>query len=129
MEEIPKTLEWVEKRSQCSIKKVFDSLKDEVQSDVDEQNKIPGHFPFEVRQGPSSFTVITEEGGWGIRAVVFALAEKRIEIKNANREIQFFATLTLNDSGRCMLAVDGKELETWQFRRRALETLFFGPWE
>jgi len=37
------------------------------------------------------------------------------------------ATVGLNDEGRCILRLeDMTELEQWQFRKRALESLFFG---
>jgi hypothetical protein len=35
------------------------------------------------------------------------------------------ATLTLNDMGECRLKINGQEREFWQFRRTALEDLFF----
>lgn len=41
-------------------------------------------------------------------------------------EIKLRATITLNNEGRCMLKVDGEELEPWNVRRMALEDLFFG---
>ena len=37
------------------------------------------------------------------------------------------ATLTLNRLGKCRLLVNEEELTQWQFRRMALEKLFFGP--
>jgi len=57
---------------------------------------------------------------------VFALAGKTIQVKNGDREVLFEAGITLNDAGECKLRVDTEEVESWQFRRRALEELFFG---
>lgn len=126
--EIPDNLDWVAVRGKCSISHVFDSLKDEVQKDVDAQNSLQNHSKFEVKIASDSFTVISGDGG-GIRAVVFALAGKTIRIKNGNRQVLFEASITLNDAGECKLKVDNKELESWQLRRRALEELFFGAFE
>jgi len=126
--EVPENLDWVAVRAKCSISHVFDSLKDEVQKDVQAQNSLQNHPKFEVKIVGNSFTVISGDGG-GIRAVVFALAGKTIQIKNGDRQILFEAAITLNDTGECKLKVDNKELESWQVRRRALEELFFGAFE
>jgi hypothetical protein len=120
MEEV----DWVRARSKCSVAGVFDALKNEVAKDVDTQNSLQGHSHFAVKHHEGSFTVIEGDGGSG-RAVVFALSGNSIQIKTSERSVVLKATITLNEEGRCVLKV-GQELESWQFRRRALEGLFFG---
>lgn len=125
MKEIPTNLDWVSVRAKCEISHIFDSLKDEVQKDVTAQNSSTGNSKFSVQYAGDSFTVLCADGG-GVRAIVFALSGKTIQIKNGDRVHLFSASLTLNDTGECKLKVDNQELESWQLRRRALEELFFG---
>lgn len=125
MNEIPKELDWISIRSKCSLSVMFELLKSQVETDIAKQNEIPGHPQFSMGFSPASFTVLNHTIE-GIRAVVFALTKTHIEIKNAERQILFQASLTINDSGECRLKVDDKELELWQIRKRALEELFFG---
>jgi hypothetical protein len=35
------------------------------------------------------------------------------------------ATFTLNNDRECKIVVEGEELGSWQFRKKALEPLFF----
>ena len=128
MKEIPKNLDWVSVRAKCSMASVFDALKDEVQKDVISQNSLPDHSKFEVKFNNGSFTVISGDGAV-IKAMVFTLTGETIQVKNAARKVLFEAGLTLNDAGECKLKVGDQELELWQFRRRALEELFFGAFD
>jgi hypothetical protein len=41
--------------------------------------------------------------------------------------VLFRASITLTNGGQCKLRVGEEELEQWQFRRMALEKLFFQP--
>ncbi len=43
--------------------------------------------------------------------------------------MKIVASPTLNNGGRCVLKVDGVELEQWQFRKMVLETYLFGEIE
>ena len=61
------------------------------------------------------------------RSVDFAYSKDRITVYNEKDEMLFAATLTLNNKGKCRLVVNNKELTQWEFRRMALEKLFFGP--
>ena len=59
-----------------------------------------------------------------------ALDENKISVEEDwGSKKKWYATVGLNDEGRCVLRLeDGTELEPWQFRKRALEDLFFeGP--
>ncbi len=64
-----------------------------------------------------------------VRSVDFALSKDRINVYNDKDEIMLAATITLNNEGKCRLVVEEEELTQWQFRRMALEKLFFGPFE
>ena len=124
---------WVKERHACSIEAVFERLKLGVQSDVEERQKLRerGEFGFE-----SSFTftptidrfsasVRTHDSG---RAVVFCLRRNRnhIVILDDNNKEMMSATVTLTDDRECRIVVGLEIIEEWQFRKRALEFLFFG---
>ena len=127
MTDIPKELDWVRVRSGCSLALVFDALREQVQKDVEIRNELMGrHQPrCSVQSWNQDFAVLYGDGG-GTRSVVFFLGKNSIQIKGGSMTLLFEATLTLNDAGECKLMVDGKELELWQVRKRALENLFFG---
>jgi len=121
-------LDWVRVRSKCSLLEVFKKLRLDVEEDVRVFN--------EVRQftASNSIRVIASTPGTifivcgsvaAIREVVFTLRNERIEIDDQASEKKFAVTLTLNKEGRCMFRYEGEELEQWQLRRMALETLFF----
>jgi hypothetical protein len=82
--------------------------------------------PFITALTPDGFAFIVSVKDEVGPRVVFYYANERIEVKDEKRNLKFFASLALNSSGRCVLRVDGEELEQWQFRKKALECLFFG---
>jgi hypothetical protein len=57
-------------------------------------------------------------------SVQFAIRDQTILVDPDNAPA-ITATPRLNPEGNCLLVVDGRELELWQFRRLALETVFF----
>jgi hypothetical protein len=130
MNTIPRELDWVKARSECSIARVFSELYLGAKNDVEAINLTPIATdnigsPFDVHANPSgnSFVVFRTENIH--RTVKFRLGPDRIEI--INQAGQFTITLTLNNEGRCKLKVNGgEELEQWQARRMMLEGLFFG---
>lgn len=130
--------DWVNERSKCSPASVFETLKAELESDVNARNGL-----LTRADGDSRFHFsVTDDGK---RAIV-SLHAKRI-IKGEFKEIdehvsvvidgkviaccgrdlkeKFRATLTLNEEGKCRLNINGGECETWRFRQKVLEELFF----
>jgi len=123
----PQKLDWVRERNACSVRAVFYSLKQDVQEDARKRNEqLPAsnHYRFDVTSHETAFTVITMSNDRP-KSVVFRLRDKVISVEDGHGTIIFEAGITLNDQGRCLLQVDGKECESWQVRRKALEELFF----
>jgi hypothetical protein len=121
---------WVQARAECSLPQVFKQLQIGVQSDVEQLKRtLPANsnvrLSVEVRAG--RFSVVRTENGSIPDTVDFALVRDAITVTNDDGETLASATLTLDDSGRCRLRVGSAELEQWQFRRKMLEELFFGP--
>lgn len=73
-----------------------------------------------------SFAVTLTGNGIPHRSVSFSLIGEVIVFRDDQKDVSIAAGLTLNDSGECRLKVGSDERESWQFRRAALEDLFFG---
>jgi hypothetical protein len=120
-------LNWVEARSLCSPVAVFEKIKLQVEEDVRVRNASLGgsrtQFRFIANGG--SFVVAMDAPGVVGRGVKFILTQTGIEVLDAKDKKLLEASLTLNDDGECRLKVDNLEREFWQFRKQALETLFF----
>jgi hypothetical protein len=127
---VPQELNWVEKRSTCTVAEVFNQLRSGFESDVAGMNAA-GQLPVN-----SEFTAEMVQSGLGIaigqprktpnRRVLVIVSDDRIIVRE-DAKPEWSASVGLNDQGRCILRLeDGTELEQWQFRRRALEGRFFG---
>jgi hypothetical protein len=134
---------WVEKRAACTISKVFQTLRGEVEKDVEERvclftdadraRRLSLEFG---HHGFGRFS-ITRNGLTQPAAVYFRLDVQSgtISARDDSNKILLEATITMDDAGDCLLriteaelsALVGTELTTWQFRRRALENFFFDP--
>jgi len=110
---------------------MFKQIRDEVIADIavrkeyitksQESNRIG--FALEDTDN-ESFTVY--RNGAGIHAgLSFGIVGPSIRVIDGRGHLFLEATIGLNDSGRCLLRVGGTEIETWQFRKKALEELFF----
>jgi hypothetical protein len=119
--------EWVVARYHCSPSTVFEKLKLQIESDVTARTmQLPNQrnrFRFVGNGG--SFAVAVEGQGISGQAIKFRLALPAIEVAGPSDEKLFEATVTLGDDGECRLRVGIEELYLWQFRKRALESLFF----
>ena len=124
--------DWVKARLACSPEKVFQHLKLEVTADVASRNTAPtsmGKWQFDMTSHNGSFVVFVKGRDSNKGAVTFEQTERGIDVKNEKDAIVLSATLTINNSKECRLKVSGQEYEPWQFRKMALEELFFGdPW-
>lgn len=121
-------LNWIKARADCSVAQVFKQLELGARNDVEEANeqRKPGdHHVFSVSAEPGRFSVVRASRSARPVSVDFSLEGEEIVARVGN-EIKLTATITLNNEGRCMLVVDGEELEQWNIRRMALEDLFFG---
>lgn len=62
-----------------------------------------------------------------VTRVYFELAKEEILVLDDARNVVIKAELTLNNDGECKLKLkNSEELDSWQFRRMALQQLFFG---
>jgi hypothetical protein len=117
---------WVKARAECSAAQVFKELELGAKEDVEKRNLLRSpeeQFRFLVAQaGPDRFAVI-REAARGSRSVDFMLAHSIISVDAGLSK--FSGVITLNNFGECRLRVGNDELEQWQFRRKALEQLFF----
>lgn len=126
---MPADFDWVRARQECSILKVFKELENGVRNDVaimqslkpDSQVKY-----FVTAPARGRFSVV-REGGDFPDSVDFVLANGAITAQDDQGKFVHRAGITLNPKGECKLKVDQSELDQWQFRRLALEQLFFGP--
>jgi hypothetical protein len=119
-------IDWVTARHQCSTKGVFEKLKSEVARDVQIRMALNVGQPhgFEFQASGDEFRVMTA-GILQNRVVAFKLSGKSIVVDLDDQRI-LEGTVTLSDEGQCRLKVGEGEYEHWQFRKRALEQLFFG---
>jgi len=128
MNDVPQELNWVEKRAACTADSIFLQLVAGINDDVKARN-VAGYdanFAAELTRD-KQVLVIGQTGVWARkeRIRIFPLHGK-IEVRDEIRSANFSAEVFLNEEGRCKLRLeDGKELEQWQFRRMALEALFF----
>jgi len=118
---------WVSERSSCSVPKVFQTLRLQVEEDVKTRNALrPKNSPYEfsVEEARSDFSVIFVSKDVR-KSVTFSLAEHGILVRGDKGEQMFEVRLTFTDDGQCQLIVNEKHLESWQVRRMALEELLF----
>lgn len=117
--------DWVTERANCSIDVVFESLKTGVRRDVDTRDGIAeteGRQFKLIDEGDNFSVVSIWASGRGV--IRFVLKKPLITVSGDGQPLME-ARLMINDEGRCRLRVKDDELEFWQFRRRALERLFF----
>ncbi len=119
--------DWVAERSSCSLPKVFQALRAQVEEDVKTRNGLrPKNSPYEfsVEEVESDFSVVFVSGDVR-KSVTFSLAEHGILVRGDKGEQMFEVRLAFTDDGQCQMIVNEKHLESWQVRRMALEELLF----
>jgi hypothetical protein len=120
-------VDWVTKRSLCSLPNVFKELRLQAEEDVKTRNALrPNNSPYEfsLEANRGSFTVLLKAGEVH-RSVVFSLAEHALIVQDHKGATLFEVTLTFSDEGECRLRVNEVERDLWQVRRMALEKLLF----
>ena len=136
-------VDWVKERTACSTGAIFEVLKAAVSKDVDTRQKA-----ISVASASSMWPSLTfypkdtefrvvlhgfnaRKGHEVHKTLAFALDGQEILVYDENLRPTLKGIPTLGDDGRCRLKVTVEEreleleLELWQFRRRALESLFF----
>ena len=113
-------------RFACSIHAVFEKLRLGVKCDVETRQQLR-----EDSEGRSDakFTFTSSDTSFAasIRGCfrTFTLQQNHILVTNEKNRELMNATVTLTDDKDCRLAVGQEVLEEWQFRKRAMESLFF----
>ena len=128
--------DWVTARSHCSLGEVFEKLRQQVKADVEkreamrtERSGIGSYFAFKfVQSGGDSFTAMAE-GTKVDERVRFECDRNAITAKGKYGKPNLMATLTLSNDGECRVMIGGREYDLWQFRKMALEHLFFEFYE
>ncbi|MGB8063966.1 MAG: hypothetical protein WCF26_18880 [Candidatus Sulfotelmatobacter sp.] len=134
-EKVPEQFDWVHARSECSLPHVFKELEQGVRTDIEAAEALmPERYPlhFSVAQVNSSrFSAVrVDDPMAGLsRSINFVRTKDSIEVHDDRDQVLHSASLGLNNEGKCRLFVNDKELTQWQFRKMALEKLFFGPHE
>jgi hypothetical protein len=119
--------DWVTERSSCSLPKVFNTLRVQVEEDVKTRNALrPSYSPYEfsVKDDNGEFAILLKAKELQ-QSVVFRLAEHAILVRDDKSNPMFEVTATFSDGGECRLKVNGEERDFWQVRRMALEELMF----
>lgn len=117
--------DWVGARLQCSVAIVFARLRQTLKRDVEQRDRAGGNYAFLFHSEAHSIFVSRRDARGNSQTISFVETPDAIGVTDDEKEM-FVATLTLNNDGECRLLVNGQELTEWQFRKMALEKLFFG---
>jgi hypothetical protein len=128
---IPQELNWVEKRAACTIGQVFNKLCNDFEGDVSAINAIRNLLDdnrFCINPvGDGSTIVIGQPSRFPRVVVKIGIVQNEIEVQDGTTRSAWRVRIGLNNEGRCTLRLnESTELEQWQFRKKALEGLFFG---
>jgi hypothetical protein len=136
MNNIPDNLDWVTTRNECSAAKVFETLKLEIEKDIEIRNDSlrPGQkerYRFDMAISADGFSVYVDGITKGRRSIIFTISEDQITVRVKNQydeSVLFNAEPTVCNDGKCRLKVDKQDYELWQVRKMALEGLFFAKY-
>jgi hypothetical protein len=128
---VPQELNWVEKRAACNIAEMFDKLCLEIQDDIIAINAVKyKEFYFKQDSLSDGSIVIGQPKRTPRVTVMIGIVEQKIMVQDQATPDRWSVSVGLNDEGRCVLKLEGgSELETWQFRKKALDALFFADWQ
>jgi hypothetical protein len=130
MSGIPENLDWVVRRSQCSVVKIFETLRLQIEGDIQSRNDSlspaqKNAFQFGLVADAGVFSVYLENFNAKRASIAFKISEGKIIASMSNGDTLFEAVPTISDDGKCRLKVNGSERELWHVRKMALEDLFF----
>jgi hypothetical protein len=131
MSPIPEELNWVEKRAACTVATVFNQLCDKIRDDVQAFNSIfqlaeSNRFQADVHSSGTTI-VVGQPNEVPRKRTYIGIVKDRIQVLHEWDKTKWEVSVGLNNEGRCTLRLDDRtELEQWQFRKKALEGLFFG---
>lgn len=130
MSTIPQSLDWVSVRAACTIVRVFNEICNEIDADILEINsarKLTDHNQFRADSLGGSTIVVGQPSRFPRVVVKIGVVGNEIEVQDDATKSRWRVNISLNNEGRCVLKNNEEgEMEHWQFRKRALENLFFG---
>ena len=119
--------DWVTQRSECSLPKIYKTLRTEVEADVNTRNGLrPANslYEFSVEEHGSDFMVVLKTKD-AKKFVTFSLAEHAIVVRDEQGNPMLEVKATFGDDGKCKFNVNEQDRDLWQVRRMALEELLF----
>jgi hypothetical protein len=119
--------DWVAQRAACSLPRMFQTLRLDVEEDVracNAQREDTSAYEFLIFEKGNDFSVVLEAKDFS-RSVTFCLEAHAILVLDHSGNQMFEITLNFDDSGRCRLKAKDENREPWQVRRMALEDLLF----
>ena len=128
----PEDFNWVAAQSKCTPAAVFETLRSRIREDVQRRNGLLGRhdgWTFEFTEEGDEFEVARAEAGrrdGRVLAVVsFTRSGRRILVHSEDLDVDLTAIVTLDHTGACRLVIGEAMYSDWEFRRMALEQLFF----
>jgi hypothetical protein len=122
-------MDWVSKRSACSLFQMFEKLRIDVENDVRVRQSLrpeQAQYKFSFAQEGDIFSVSRDANRHELLATVsFHLEENGIVARKRSGSTILTAKITLNNKGECRFKIGEEEYESWQLRRKALESIFF----
>ena len=128
------SFDWVTARSECSLNRFFDLLRERIDTDVKKINELNRRgikFTLNTDISADKLIVSRERDCGAIAehlAIVFERHENSISIRKRAAQIDealFDGAPTMNEHGECVFTVGDDSLRIWQVSRKALESLFF----
>ena|ERR1035441_4354591 len=117
-------MDWVTAIAECSVSDVFKELEKGIKADVEARSAIraPGEplFVFVSEVDTERVAVLHGE-----KSVVFSHTERSIEVDFNGMDRPRMVGTPISLLGRYALTWCGADFQLWQFRRYALEALFF----
>lgn len=129
--------DWVTERAKCSASEVYRCLALQIECDVKARSGILSGkerehevtFVFDGGSRSTSLFVAAQTGGHilgekRLAHVIFTKIPEGIGVEYSDGK-KLAGLLTPSQDGECRLKVDGVEYNFWQFRKLALEPIFF----
>lgn len=128
---LPEDFDWVAARAAHSTALVFQKLRLQVEADVNKRNEIRTTNEREKYQ----FRFVSENGTFSVFAegqledheigVSFRRTQTGIDVCALSGKVLLSGAVTLSNEGECRIKVEQTEYAFWQFRKLALEDVFF----
>ena len=123
----PPDFDWVTARAKCSTAVLFEQLQADVEQDAARARELMDEgYSLEVKRYSDRMILVILADNLGVaESIRFKLENNAIMVTRRDDVEIMRGVPTISDDKQCRLLVDGKERELWQFRKLALEGLFF----